>query len=592
MDSTPLRFSALRRAAAVALAVIALPAAALNHTFNVAPIRPGPFNVACSNLAHDASRLQPGVPVDDYWEGRNDRYLDSVLAAPQTALRFDALVPDDRSLYPGNAGDPVRFVAIVCHPTPRLNNDPSYTIPGTDAVIPHMQADGAAPKLINLTEYFETLVPNSSVDPAAFFTQPLPLIVYSHGLGGSPVGKGYIDVLVQLAAQGYMVAAVFHADSRFSRVKVQELSDWFYLLGNFERVAEMQLMRPVALKAMTDMLLAHPQFSRAIDPERIGGFGASLGGEAMALLMGARLTTSVGLRCSAPVRDPRIKAAVAFVPYAGYTFLPAFCDDQSGVEGVDRPFLAISGTADVTAPVGMMRQAIERFGHTRYLVEMQGGQHELRAEDIGDLFTWMVTFLNAYGIGFDQTAMATFIRMKGVTGGYSDTLVHDVHIPFPDQNGELRQLEFYNEKLDHFFITGGPGEIENILAGGAGEGWRLTGQAFKGWPQMPPDTFVAVSPVCRFYGAGPNSHFYTPSFPECELVKRDTGWAYEGVGFYIRGAPANQRCPDGYLAVNRAYNQGFARNDSNHRYSTSDSTMREMERLGWVYEGVAMCSRP
>src|SRR5688572_32455560 len=133
MDSTPARFTVFRQfAAASALAWLALPAAALNHTQTVAPIRPGPFTVACSNLAHDPARLQPGVPVDDYWEGRNERYLDSVLAAPQTALRFDASVPDDRSLYPGNAGDQVPFVAIVCHPTSRLNTDPSYTIPGTD----------------------------------------------------------------------------------------------------------------------------------------------------------------------------------------------------------------------------------------------------------------------------------------------------------------------------------------------------------------------------------------------------------------------------------------------------------------------------
>ena len=30
-------------------------------------------------------------------------------------------------------------------------------------------------------------------------------------------------------------------------------------------------------------------------------------------------------------------------------------------------------------------------------------------------------------------------------------------------------------------------------------------------------------------------------------------------------------CADGLIAVNRAYNNGFLRNDSNHRFTTSDS---------------------
>jgi hypothetical protein len=44
--------------------------------------------------------------------------------------------------------------------------------------------------------------------------------------------------------------------------------------------------------------------------------------------------------------------------------------------------------------------------------------------------------------------------------------------------------------------------------------------------------------------------------------------------------------------VNRAYNNGWVRNDSNHRFTTSDSTWREMQRKGWNLEGTVMCSRP
>ena len=144
-------------------------------------------------------------------------------------------------------------------------------------------------------------------------------------------------------------------------------------------------------------------------------------------------------------------------------------------------------------------------------------------------------------------------------------------------------------------LRNGAGEIENILHGGAGPGWELTGQAFRAWTVPPPLPAPGAAAVCRFYGTpgvGPNSHFYTSDSAECDSVKRSIGWSYEGISFYIRPINADHSCPDGYLAVNRAYNNRAARNDSNHRYSTSDSTMAQMQALGWVYEGNSMCSLP
>ena len=107
---------------------------------------------------------------------------------------------------------------------------------------------------------------------------------------------------------------------------------------------------------------------------------------------------------------------------------------------------------------------------------------------------------------------------------------------------------------------------------------------------MPTDVFTPVNPVCRFYGRRPNSHFFTAEPLECNQVKADPGWFYEGVGFFVR--PVGSGCPAGYLQVNRAYNNGFRQNNSNHRFSTSDSTMREMSTLGWTIEGAAMCANP
>jgi hypothetical protein len=67
---------------------------------------------------------------------------------------------------------------------------------------------------------------------------------------------------------------------------------------------------------------------------------------------------------------------------------------------------------------------------------------------------------------------------------------------------------------------------------------------------------------------------------------------YTGTPWYIQPVDSQLTCPTGYIGVNRAYNQGDGRNDPNHRFSTSDSTMHGMERVGWVYEATVMCSLP
>ena len=53
-----------------------------------------------------------------------------------------------------------------------------------------------------------------------------------------------------------------------------------------------------------------------------------------------------------------------------------------------------------------------------------------------------------------------------------------------------------------------------------------------------------------------------------------------------------RRCPQGLLSVNRAYNNRAAQNDSNHRFTTSDSEIRSMGEKGWAVEGTVMCAYP
>jgi hypothetical protein len=155
--------------------------------------------------------------------------------------------------------------------------------------------------------------------------------------------------------------------------------------------------------------------------------------------------------------------------------------------------------------------------------------------------------------------------------------------------------EYRNTILNHYFLAATQQEVDFIGSGGAGPGWELTGQSFRAWSQLLAlDPLGMTSPVCRFYGPGPNSHFFTVVQSECDFVKAGGAgpWLYEGIGFYSWGPTSSQRCLLNWLGVNRAYNRRAAQNDSNHRFSTSDSTMRDMESQGWVYEATVMCAPP
>jgi len=134
-------------------------------------------------------------------------------------------------------------------------------------------------------------------------------------------------------------------------------------------------------------------------------------------------------------------------------------------------------------------------------------------------------------------------------------------------------VEFFNTLLGHYFITATPAEQASIDTGGSGPGWMRTGHSFKSG---------GLSGVCRFYGTpgiGPNSHFYTVEAAECAQVKLDPGWHFESYDFGTTPAIAGA-CANGTIPVYRAYNKGFATNDSNHRYNHRYRGVQRAGRLG------------
>jgi predicted dienelactone hydrolase len=369
---------------------------------------PGPYAVACSNVVQDFSGVGAGEDVQSYWEGMPSdnglpRYATDLLADPGNTLIATVTAPQDSNLYGSFAGQNVAFVVLACYPTTADNPNDNYLLP-TGKIVPHMQTGSDAPLF---------------ADNSARY----PVVAFSHGYSGSPLSSDYISGLSVLASYGYVVVAPFHGDLRFSDLTIDNLSDAIAVLLHLSDFTAMQALRPLSISAALNLVLEHPQWQGHIDATQIGGFGASMGGETMMLLGGAGLTTSYpGLSWNQVTHDPRIKAAVGYVPYFGQPFLPAFGSDQHGLDGINLPFLGISGTADTTAPIIEVEIGMSRLTGTRELVALSGVEHGFDLASTNDIFTWTLTFLDAEVRGNPATKKQ-LSTMGSVAGGGDDSVV-------------------------------------------------------------------------------------------------------------------------------------------------------------------------
>jgi predicted dienelactone hydrolase len=146
---------------------------------------------------------------------------------------------------------------------------------------------------------------------------PWPLVVVSHGAGGSFLG--HHDTAAALADAGFVVAAISHSGDNF-----EDLSR--------HRELSVFVSRPMDMKRLVDHMLR--RWPERIAPARIGFFGFSRGGYTGLALAGAVPNFRSGLTWCAPdsrvpmcvqargndlpaeplVQDERIKAAVIADP--------------------------------------------------------------------------------------------------------------------------------------------------------------------------------------------------------------------------------------------------------------------------------------
>jgi len=148
-------------------------------------------------------------------------------------------------------------------------------------------------------------------------------------------------------------------------------------------------------------------------------------------------------------------------------------------------------------------------------------------------------------------------------------------------------VEFFNATTRHYFMTASPDEARLVDGGSAGPGWARTGGEFGVFARA--TDAPGLAPVCRFYSPRFNSHFYTANATECEAVKHNADWSYEGTAFYVP-LPDAGTCAAGTTAVYRSYNNRQAANDGNHRFTVDATAYAGMTKLGYSLEGTVMCA--
>lgn len=202
--------------------------------------------------------------------------------------------------------------------------------------------------------------------------KPAPVILFSHGLGGSCDNNPYLGN--HWAKRGYLVVFVQHPGSDenvWMDVPVLQRMSAMKKAASFDNFLARAGDIPAVIDALTkwNIEAAHPLKGR-LDPSRIGMSGHSFGANTTQAVSGQSFA---GQRVS--FVEPRIDAAVMMSPGP-----PAMGDPAAAFSAIRIPCLLLTGTRD-DSPIGNMTAAdrLKVFPHLQkaaaWQVVFEGATH-------------------------------------------------------------------------------------------------------------------------------------------------------------------------------------------------------------------------
>jgi dienelactone hydrolase len=217
---------------------------------------------------------------------------------------------------------------------------------------------------------------------AASADRPVPLVVFSHGIGGSRAGYSYLGKY--WASQGVASLHVQHVGSD----RALWLGNPLTLSARLQDAARdgEAIARAGDHRFALDRLLAMAGIGSHIDADRIVAAGHSYGANTTLLVAGASVERD-GQRLN--YVDPRIKAAIILSapPFYGAG------DPRPILGGVRVPTLHITATEDVIRIPGYFSEAGDRIaiydstasasGYRKVLAVFAGGSHSIFTDRAG-----------------------------------------------------------------------------------------------------------------------------------------------------------------------------------------------------------------
>ncbi len=215
--------------------------------------------------------------------------------------------------------------------------------------------------------------------PASSRRAPVPLIVFSHGMGGSREGYSYLGA--NWAARGYASLHVQHAGSDSSLWSGNPINMVSRLQSAANETEAVNRVRDLGFAL--DEVLADPQLAAAIDPARVLAAGHSYGANTALLAAGAEFSRPQG---KLTYRDSRVLGAVIISapPFHGET------DPEAVVRTIDIPTLHITATGDEIKIPGYLSDYQDRLrvfsatgGPRKTLVAFREGSHSMFTDRLG-----------------------------------------------------------------------------------------------------------------------------------------------------------------------------------------------------------------
>ena len=179
--------------------------------------------------------------------------------------------------------------------------------------------------------------------------RPVPLVVFSHGIGGSRNGYSYLGRF--WSSQGYASLHLQHVGSD----RALWTGNPFAVVGRLQAAAQDSeaTARVQDVSFALDQVLAG-EFAGRIDAGRIVAAGHSHGANTTLMVVRARVARAGKL---IDLRDPRLKAAIVISA-------PPFCGETefgSILGGITVPTLHVTATADTIQVPGYFSPAADRM---------------------------------------------------------------------------------------------------------------------------------------------------------------------------------------------------------------------------------------